>query len=219
MYRFIFWARILAENMILRSTWSTIPPLLGMSQSQFIRNLYEGVDASGHEMARWFSERSRRSAADPDALASPLASAFTSSEFDDMLLDAIQPLLAPLPEDQAALAVDIFKHDLDARPFPGPHGGRHQDAEQVMVNGRAYWSIVRQYQCIAGSDDTGAAHAQPLMRSVHAVELRFPVGFESFCSSTNHEITAAYVAEERAVKVPVGPQQRDGRFVAESWVQ
>jgi radical SAM C-methyltransferase len=214
MFRFIFWARLLAENMVLRATWRTIPRLLRMTQSEFILHIRDAVENTDDDTARWLSEQCRRSAADPDALAEPLAYAFTSSRFDALVLAAVRPLLDRLPADQAALALEALQHDLDSRPFPGPSGGRHADAEIVLRDGREYWSVVREYGFSPADEQAVAAGGSPFVRVPRTVELRFPAGFELYCSSTNHEITAAYVGEEHPVVDLDGGVPRHGESAA-----
>jgi hypothetical protein len=102
----------------------------------------------------------------------------------------------------------------DCRPFPGPHGGRHPDATLALRDGREYWSVVRDYGFSLADEETVAAGGSPFVRVPRTVELRFPAGFELYCSSTNHEITAAYVGEEHPVSNPDGGGPWPGEFVA-----
>jgi radical SAM superfamily enzyme YgiQ (UPF0313 family) len=181
MFQFIFWARLLSENMVLRSTWRFLPALLGMTQSELIKAIANEIDQSSEEVAQRLSEYSRRSAGDADSLADALALAFRSAGFDRVVMAAMEPLVARLPETEREAALDAVRLDLEARPFPGPGGGRHPEARWVERDGATFWEVRQSY-------------AAPV-DGHREVTLRFPTGFEAFCSSTNHEITAAYVAE------------------------
>lgn len=200
MRRFMFWARLLAENLTLRHVWPVVRRAVGWGQSMVVESLATHVEESGTDLGRALALQSARSAADPDSLAIALELCQSSSEFDRLARTWL--VTRVLPEADAAwhdVLTDVLRYDLDTRPLPLPLGDRMPDAKPVTVDGTGYWSVERTYGCDAPAlarAARGDGPCTPPQPRERRVRLLFRRGFAELARSTNHEKTAYYVAIE-----------------------
>jgi radical SAM superfamily enzyme YgiQ (UPF0313 family) len=201
MQRFLFWARMLAENLVLRATWPLLRAIGSLSQSAAILSLADHIEAQSTPGARLLTRLVDASTADPDSLAPALEFCFTESEFDDLVSGWVRDRLLPTLEPQWREMVGaVVRFDLDVRPLPVPEKRGFHDAELVVVDGMRYWQVERAYtydvvELVRQARTTGEVKAvAPPGRPV-VTRLRFRDGFAALARSTNHEETSHYVGQ------------------------
>lgn len=124
MQRFLFYARVMAENAVLRHVWVPLRELAGLTQSDVLDNLAEWVaaDATAGPL-REAAERAQGGGA--AGYATAIGYLFTDPDGKATLTRwwraAVEPLL---PGDAAPLLGDIFRYDLLTQPVCPSGGGR-----------------------------------------------------------------------------------------------
>ena len=201
-WRFIFWARLLAENLVFRNLYPVARALLGLKQSEIILSFASYVETSDLEVAIRMKNAAAKSIADPDSLAPILEVCFTDPQFDVLAhewLQSLTPSRIGLKMQHVFSALLAF--DLDTRPVVDPHTREYKSIqERADARGR-HWLLETQYgfdipallSAVSERDSTlidKALHAKETR-----VALRLKQGFESFVRSTNHEETVHFVAE------------------------
>jgi radical SAM superfamily enzyme YgiQ (UPF0313 family) len=198
MQRFLFWARLLAENLMLRHIWPVLRAVGSLSQSTAILSIADYIEAQDHPTARLLAEAARSATADPDSLAPALEACFTEPEFDDLVLDWVRQRLLPgvTPEWRDVVS-DVARFDLQTRPLPYPARRGFADAQPVVEDGIGYWQVDRVYAYdvpqVVRCARSGTLRIMP-PRQQTPIRLRFRDGFAALARSTNHEETAHYVA-------------------------
>lgn len=199
MQRFLFWARLLAENLVLRHTWPVLREVGKHRQSEVILSIASYIETRDTTGARLLKQAAANSTADPDSLSPALEFCFSASEFDHLLAawwDENGPEMVDATWFEAV--GELIRFDLETRPLPDP-GPRsltsarleERDGESSLVTIRAYkYDVVR----LATEPET----AEPT-REVTTVELCWKAGFAELAASTNHEETAHYVARVNVI--------------------
>jgi radical SAM superfamily enzyme YgiQ (UPF0313 family) len=205
MQRFLFWARLLAENLVLRHTWPILRAAGSLSQSRAILSIADHIETQAHPTARLLAEAAHSATADPDSLAPALEACFTEPEFDQLVLDWVRQRLHPaIPPEWRDVVSEVTRFDLQTRPLPHPARRGFADAQPVTADGIRYWQADRAYAYdvteLAQRTRTGMLDTVPC-RQQTTVRLRFRDGFAALARSTNHEETAHYVAHAEALAV------------------
>ncbi|MEU2853638.1 KedN5 family methylcobalamin-dependent radical SAM C-methyltransferase [Streptomyces syringium] len=200
MQRFLFWARLLAENLVLRRVFPALRAAGGVRQSQVILSVADHIEAQPTVGARLLRGAAAGSTADPDSLSSALEFCFTSAEFDELVTGwwkANGPSLVAVPWIEPL--AELIRFDLDSRPLPdaatrGPYDALTEvrDGEEVLVAERDY-----AYDVLGMCHSAGSRPGAAPRRSPTRVELCWKAGFAELAASTNHEETAHYVARSR----------------------
>jgi radical SAM C-methyltransferase len=199
MQRFLFWADLVAENMLMRNTWRLLRAIGTPSQSAAILALADHIEAQDDPVARQFRAIAESAISDPDAVASALTVAFAEGRFDELVLEWSRDWLTPaVPPEWRELANEIVRYDLQIRPLPTPEKRGFGDAKLITIDGTKFWEAYREY-----SYDVKEVTDLARTRSLAAVPEREPVmlrllfrdGFGTLGRSTNHEETAQYIAQ------------------------
>ncbi|WP_242907202.1 KedN5 family methylcobalamin-dependent radical SAM C-methyltransferase [Actinomadura terrae] len=210
MQRFLFWARLLAENLVLRDTWAILREVGDLSQSAAILSLADYIEAQDTPGARLLKAAAESSTADPDSLAPALEFCFTEGGFDEMVQGWFaQRLATAVPAEWRKAVGEVLQFDLDSRPLPQPEKRGFSRAELVVVNGVRQWRVKREYGYDVAAIVRNARHADEFKRAPRprpvAMTLWFRHGFAELARSTNHEETTHYVARaERTSGLAVG---------------
>ncbi|MEU9047343.1 MULTISPECIES: KedN5 family methylcobalamin-dependent radical SAM C-methyltransferase [unclassified Kitasatospora] len=201
MQRFLFWARLLAENLVLRRVFPALRAAGGVRQSRVILSVADHIEAQRTAGAQLLRGAAANSTADPDSLSPALEFCFTSAEFDELVTGwwkANGPSLVAAPWVEPL--AELIRFDLDSRPLPdaaarGPYGALAEvrDGEEVLVAERGYAYDVLG-MCHSAAEDRPSEAPR---RSPVTVELCWKEGFAELAGSTNHEETAHYVARSR----------------------
>jgi radical SAM superfamily enzyme YgiQ (UPF0313 family) len=217
MIRFLFWARLLSENLVLRALWPALRATIGMRQSEAILSIADHIEASPSEVAAVLRDAARSSFADPDSLAPALELCYVGSGFDLLIRDWWSSVLRPeIPDEWRTVLDSVVRYDLETRPMADPAHRGFDEAAAIDVGGVKHWEVVRSYDFdvpsfIARAEAPHAAAPHPELRE-HRVRLRFRQGFGEFARSTNHEVTAHYVAKvELLAEEGAAPPRSGGR--------
>lgn len=198
MQRFIFWARVVAENSILRHIWVALRRLAGLSQSQVLTNLREWVadaqDPAAEQLRGWQNELGT------DGLGDAIKFLFTEPDGERLLnrwwTESIHPLL---PADLAPLLAEVFRYDLLTRPVYRPEGDQPND--EVVEEFKDSYYLLRDvplsYDIPTIVAGLKAGQDPDLTQADCTVDLYYRKGAESAVTSTNHEIVVHYMGTPR----------------------
>ncbi|MFC3994768.1 KedN5 family methylcobalamin-dependent radical SAM C-methyltransferase [Nocardiopsis sediminis] len=204
MQRFLFWARLLGENLVLRNLFPVVREVCGMRQSEAILSLAGFAEVQDLPGARLLTQSAENCTADPDSLAPALEYCFTSAEFDRTVLRWCEEALAGrVPGPWREAVAEVARFDLETRPLPEPAGRGFTDARLRDIDGVAHWVVHRDYRYdvpgLVRAASAGALADKPPERADTRFRFAFRHGFAELAASTNHEETAHYIAKVRAV--------------------
>lgn len=200
MQRFLFWARVVAENAVLRHTWLALRLIGGVTQSQALLRLDSWIaeidDPAAEPLREWVASAVGGTA----AYGAAISYLYTDPDAKELLRrwwrEAIRPLL---PEHAVPLLDEVFRYDLLTQPIYRPAGaatGPDGDLPVVTVRGEEYYVRAD----VALSYDvpdivTRLRRDEEVSRepSPRTVELYYRTGSESAVTSTNHEIVMHFM--------------------------
>ncbi|ONI89765.1 B12-binding domain-containing radical SAM protein [Saccharothrix sp. ALI-22-I] len=207
MQKFMFWARVVAENAVLRHSWVALRRLAGLSQSQVLLNLEAWIATAADPSAEFL--RAAQAKIGTSGLGEAIKFLFTEPEAEPLLLrwwdEAVRPLL---PAEHVDLLAEVFRYDLLTRPVYRPEGlAPDDDVTLVTVDGDEYYlrAGVTLGHDISTIIATLKADGDPdLTPRPTTVDLYYRAGSESAVTSTNHEIVIHYmgVPEQELVRGP-----------------
>ena len=201
MHRFLFWARLLAENLVLRELWPVMRATLGWSQSRVILSIADYVEHQEGTGATLVRDAAAGAVADPDSLAPALEFCFKSNEFDRLIDSWFEAVIAPTAGQWSSVLLELLHYDLDCRPLPHPDDRGLTGAQLIERDGELGWEINRIYNCdvlTVGAQARTKVPVQPPENGPFSVRLRYKYGFAELARSTNHEEAAHFVAVPEA---------------------
>jgi radical SAM C-methyltransferase len=193
MQRFLFWARVMAENAVLRHTWLGLRELGGLSQSQALQRLSGWMESTDDPAALPLAATLARSLGAPGELGEALSYLFGDPAAKQLLRrwwrESIRPVLPP---ERVAVLDDIFDYDLLTQPvYHHPEAGtRAEELPVVRLGGQEYFlrAGVPLHYDVPGILAALRAGAPPDLEPARStVDLYYPVGAEQTVTSTNHE--------------------------------
>ncbi|MFC4563609.1 KedN5 family methylcobalamin-dependent radical SAM C-methyltransferase [Nocardiopsis mangrovi] len=204
MQRFLFWARLLGENMVLRNLFPVVREVGGLPQSEVILSLARFTETQDLPGARLLKHAAENCTADPDSLSPALEYCFTSAEFDRTVVRWCEEELAGrIPGPWRDAVAEVVRFDLETRPLPEPAGRGFTDARLREFGGVDHWAVYRDYRYDVPSLVRGASAGTLAGTVPERADTRFLFafrhGFAELAASTNHEETAHYVAKVRAL--------------------
>ncbi|MGI8626081.1 MAG: KedN5 family methylcobalamin-dependent radical SAM C-methyltransferase [Geodermatophilaceae bacterium] len=206
MHRFLFWARVIAENLVLRNIWTPLRILGGMEQSQVLLNLGDWVDKQTDSASAPLREIASKASGESSAVGPALVFLHGNPDGKAVLArwwrEAIDPLL---PEKVRPLLADVFAYDLLTLPICNL--SNETDADDLEVVDIANEQFYRRRPIKLTADVPALIAAlkageTPAPEQAAPVESAFyyKVGFSNFVSTTNHEESAYFVGRmEREV--------------------
>lgn len=199
MQRFLFWARVVAENAVLRHIWMPLRQLGGVTQSRVLNNLDDWVAGTDDPAAAPLREHVASAVGGTAAFGAAITYFYTDPAAKRLLsrwwTESVRPLV---PAEAAPLLDEVFRYDLMTQPLYRPEGsGDHDDVPIVEVSGDAYYvrrGVRLEYDLPAVNAAMRAGTAPDLTPSPCTVDLYYRVGSESAVTSTNHEIVMHFMA-------------------------
>ena len=196
---FLFWARVLAENAVLRHLWGPVRALAGLCQSEVIRSFTEWLGRTGLPAVaplRVAADRSHGGGA--PAVATAIGFLFADAHGNEVLTrwwaEAISPSLAAQVR---PLLDEIFRYDLltkpicgddrDGQPAPGEGDG---ELRIVSAGAEQYWlrsGVVLRYDVPTALADVRAGRLPNLEPELTVLDLCYRLGALNAVRSTNHE--------------------------------
>jgi radical SAM superfamily enzyme YgiQ (UPF0313 family) len=212
MQRFLFWARVMAENAVLRHCWRPLRLLAGLSQSQVLDSLADWVERTGEPEAAPLREAAERAhGGGAPAYAAAIGYLFTHSDGRRALElwwhSAIRPRLA---EKHRALLDEVFRYDLLTQPVcPAPEAGSLPPL--VDLDGESYYvrhDVVLTHDVPAALAALRANGSADLTPRPTRLDLYYRTGAGNAVQSTNHEEIVHFMGEPRAAKSLAQPPSR-----------
>lgn len=196
MQHFIFWARVVAENAVLRHSWVALRRLAGLSQSQVLLSLGDWVNEVQDPAADFL--RQAEAKLGTDGLGEAIKFMFTDPGAERVLNRWWEESLRPrLAESLVPLLREVFRYDLLTRPaYYGDDAADQEVLPVAVVEGDEYYvrrdvSLTHDIPGIVAALHAG--QDPDLSPSRHVLDLYYRVGSESAVTSTNHEIVVHYM--------------------------
>lgn len=197
MQRFVFWARVIAENAVLRYCWHPLRHFAGLSQSAVLNSIDDWVaatqDPTALPLRGWLASAVGGTASYGAAIEYFFTDPAAKKLLEHWWREAIAPLV---PDQYADLLDEVFRFDLLTQPVcrrDGADGGADLDLRQRQ--GKSWY--VRRVRL--DYDVPGIVAALLAGRDVSAelapreLDLWYLSGAESAVTSTNHEIVMHFM--------------------------
>lgn len=205
MQRFLFWARVIAENAVLRHVWLPLRELAGWEQSRVLNSLADWADTTGWAEAVPLREAAERGhGGGAPAYARAIGYLFTTSAGRRALELWWQEEVAPrLPDPVRPLLDEVYRYDLLTQPVCEP-----TDLPLVEVGGVEFFrrvdvrfdfdvpEVLARLRC--------GATVTPDPRPV-VVDVYYRRGALNAVTSTNHEEIVHFMGESRPAGTPLRP--------------
>jgi hypothetical protein len=217
MQRFLFWARVVAENAVLRYSWLPLRMLAGLTQSEVLRNLQEWVSAVEDNAALSLRSLSEAAVGGTAAFGDAIAYFYCDPQARRLLerwwAESIRPVV---PSGVVDVLDEVFRYDLLTQPVcQGNDLLDTGDAVPVVViHGDEYFvrrGLEFQYDVPAIMTALRRGQQPDLSPSVRRVDLYYRTGAESAVTSTNHEVIVHYMGmtETEVVENALGRQKTE----------
>ncbi len=203
MQRFIFWARVIAENAVLRYIWLPLQHFGGLTQSQVLLNFDSWlVEVDDHAVAPL---RASVEAAIGGTSSFGLAIRYfyTDPEATRVLSRWwSESILRLIPDEAKPLLNEAFRYDLLTQPVyhPSDGGAGDNDLPIVTVGGEDFYvrrNVELAYDVPAIVTALRSDGTPELSPSPRTVDLYHRTGSESAVTSTNHEIVMHFMGMTR----------------------
>ncbi|MEW1723456.1 KedN5 family methylcobalamin-dependent radical SAM C-methyltransferase [Streptomyces sp. NPDC093109] len=208
MKRFLFWTRVMAENVVLRGTWTGIRELSDITQSMVLINLdtwiRETDDPGAVPLRTCVSQAGNSDVAYGDAVKYLFGEPAAKQVLSRWWRESLGPLL---PAHDADLLEEIFRYDLLTQPYcphPAP-GGEPASLPIENIHGDLYLKrpqVALSYDVPAVLDALRLGERETAIQTARGgartVDLYYRVGAENFIGSTNHEQMVYFVGMTRS---------------------
>jgi radical SAM C-methyltransferase len=198
MQRFIFWARVIAENAVFRHVWLPLYHYAGLTQSQVLMNLDGWVgrvdDGAAVPLRGWVAA----AIGGTSAFGSAIQYFYTSLEAKQLLRRWwAESVLGLLPAETRSLLSEVFQYDLLTQPIHRPaEVSVQEDLPVVTVGGQTYYvrrGVELSYDVPAILRELRADRTPGLERSPRTIDIYYLTDAESAITSTNHEIVMHFM--------------------------
>lgn len=208
MQRFLFWARVVAENAVLRHCWLPLRELAGWEQSRVLNSLADWTDTTSCQDAAPLREAAARGhGGGAPAYAKAIGYLFTASggrrALERWWEEAVAPLL---PAAVRPFLAEVYRYDLLTQPVCEPG-----QLDLVEVDGVEYYrrrDVRLDYDvpvalALLRSGERAGTSPHPT-----AVDLYYRTGALNAVMSTNHEEIVHFMGEPRPAGAPfdLGPK-------------
>jgi radical SAM superfamily enzyme YgiQ (UPF0313 family) len=210
-HRFLFWSRLTAENPVLRSVWTGLRLLGGITQSTAIMSMVKWFSSTEEPSARPLQELLARSFTDPDALGP--ATEFLYGHVDARHLFELwwdREIRSRLAPEVRPVLDEVFRFDMLTLPAYLSDGEKpseiyaHPYLPVTEIGGEEFY--VREgvhFSCDIPMLIQALKRGEPYDPALHDLNtaLFYKVGVDGFVGSTNHEEIIYYMGRlERQVK-------------------
>lgn len=217
MQRFVFWARVIAENAVLRHSWAPLRHFAGLSQSKVLQNLDAWIattnDPAAAPLRAWLASAVGGTGSYGEAIQYFYTEPAAKELLHRWWRESIRPLI---PDDHGRLLDEVFRYDIMTQPVycpDGDFGAQKLEARTVHGKPRYVRSGVRlAYDVPAITAALRAERDVDAAESERVVDLYYLAGAESAVTSTNHEIVMHYMGHtlEELAPSPIRPRCGDG---------
>lgn len=195
MQRFLFWARVVAENAVLRHTWLPLRALGGVTQSQALQALDRWIVETDDPAAAPLLACVATAVGGTGAFGAAISYLYTDPEAKRLLKRWWREAVLPsVPAAVAPLLDEVFRYDQLTQPHYRPTG---EPLPEVSMHGEDFY--VR--RDVALDHDVPAVLATlrgggdevDLSPTPRTVDLYYRTGSDSAVTSTNHEIVMHFM--------------------------
>lgn len=201
-WEFLYWSRLLAENLVFRNIWSPAAKLADVRQSKIILSFANHTRSSSLPGAAVLADAARKTMADPDSLSPSLVFCFENQEFETLVYDWWHKTFSKLfKKEQRRFFHELLMYDLDTRPISSASLRNFSNFRSVAQDGVSYWQFENTYrfaipEVLADLESGKQKRASARIREgSYCYTLKFRKGFEDFVASTNHEQTNYFAAQ------------------------
>jgi radical SAM C-methyltransferase len=210
MQRFVFWARVVAENAVLRHSWAPLRHFAGLSQSTVLKNLDAWVEDTEDPAAVPLRACLASALGGTGSYGGAIQYFFTEPAAKELLCRWWRESIAPLvPQAHRCLLDEVFRYDILTQPIYCPDGIiREPGVEMRMAFGKLRYirrAVRLEYDVpaiVMALRAGGAVEAEPSKR---VVDLYYLAGAESAVTSTNHEIVMHHMGQTIDALLPSSP--------------
>lgn len=203
--RFLFWARVMAENAVLRHIWIGLRELTEMTQSQALRDFETWVGETDDSAAEPLRAAVVRAGSSDVAYGDAVRYLFGEEDAKRALERWWRESVAPkLPAGRVGLLTEIFEYDLLTQPVYVQPGvpGEADDLPIVSVRRARYfvrrgvrlrYDVPKIITALRRKEEDVDLSATPV-----TVDLYYRTGAEDFIGSTNHEEIVYFMGQTEA---------------------
>lgn len=198
MQRFLFWARVVAENAVLRHVWVVLRELVGITQSAILRNLDAWVSRTDDLAGKPLRTALAGAIGGTAGFGSAITYLYSDPAAKRLLQQWWQEAVLPLvPQEQVAAVDEVFRYDLLTQPIcEEPHDGPPTELPIIAVRGEDYYlragvELTHDVPAIVAS--LRAGHEPSLAPSRTVIDLYYKTGAMNAVTSTNHEVIVHYM--------------------------
>ncbi len=199
MQGFIFWARVMGENAVLRHTWTALRKLTQLRQSAVLSGLAGWIAGNDDPVAVRLREMQLASSTRSGGSLGPtIGYLLTAPEAENLLLRWWQECVDPLvPEGSADVLGEILRYDLLTRPLCQPDNAVADGGFPVaMVRGHRFYvrtDVVLRYDISRILAELRSGRDAELAPEKTVIDLYYRAGAESAVASTNHELIVQFM--------------------------
>jgi radical SAM C-methyltransferase len=216
MQRFLFWARVVAENAVLRQVWTPLRELAGISQSQLLKTLDAWIadtdDPAGEPLRTALANAVGGTAGFGAAITYLYSNPAAKQLLRRWWAQAVRPLVSP---DVTPAVDEVFRYDLLTQPICGRPGEEPtEELPIVQIRGEDYYlrSGVELSHDVPGIVAAlRAGRAPDLTPTPTVLDLYYKTGAMNAVTSTNHEVIVHYMGmttEQVFAEAAVGSRAR-----------
>ncbi|WP_157411151.1 KedN5 family methylcobalamin-dependent radical SAM C-methyltransferase [Actinoplanes rectilineatus] len=218
MQRFLFWARVIAENAVLRYIWLPLRQLAGLTQSQVLLDLDTWIVETAHPAAAPLRSHAATAMGGTAAFGAAITYLYTDPAGRRLLQVWWQESIRPrLPTAMTPLLDDVFRYDLVTQPvyLGGAGDARADDLPVIELYGETYHvrhGIRLDHDVPRIHSDLRADRDPDLRPTERVVDLYYRTGAVAAVTSTNHEIVVHFMGmtEQQVRRHAIGDAGRGG---------
>jgi radical SAM superfamily enzyme YgiQ (UPF0313 family) len=198
MQRFLFWARVVAENAVLRHVWVALRELAGITQSELLRSLDTWVTETDDSAAEPLRTALASALGGTQGFGSAITYLYVEAEAERLLqrwwAEAVRPLV---PADLTPVLDAVFAYDLLTQPVCTPEEEAPANGLRLVeVRGQQYFlrENVRLDYDVPGILAALRKREEPdLTATSMEFDLYYKTGAMNAVTSTNHEVIVHYM--------------------------
>jgi len=201
MQTFLFWARVLAENAVLRHVWDGLRVLAGLRQSEVIAGFGRWI-ADAADVGPLTEAADRAQGGGAPAYARAITYLFTDSNAVPVIERWWDEVIRPaLPLEVSELLDELLRYDLLTRPVCPRPGDGAPELPVVEVGGVEFYvqrAVRFRYDVVTASRELRSGHVVAAEPRETCVDLYHRTGALNAVMSTNHEEIMHFVGVPRA---------------------
>ncbi|GGZ41688.1 KedN5 family methylcobalamin-dependent radical SAM C-methyltransferase [Streptomyces poonensis] len=199
MQRFLFWARVVAENAVFRHIWGSLRHFAGLTQSQVLTNLGDWMAQADDPAAVPLREYCATAVGGTESFGAAISYFYTDPEAVRLLHrwwdEAVRPFV---PERFRPVLDEVFRYDLLTQPVfrPDHSGTAYEELPVEVIRDEQYYvrrDVRLAYDVPAIVAALRADREPDLSPSPCVLDLYYRTGSESAVTSTNHEIVIHFM--------------------------